>query len=154
MKVTKEVYAMITCPVCRNKCSDNATECDRCGFKELQVTFINEDEANYWAEHTLKPYVVQWENKIRNTSEPEPDGDQDDLDGCAYRADGAIFPNEDEISIPESESPAPGRFRLFHRSGRLCATAPPCHRGGGPVRKPGSCRTEPECRPHLRNRPV
>lgn len=78
---------MITCPVCRNKCSDNATECDRCGFKELQVTFINEDEANYWAEHTLKPYVVQWENKIRNTSEPEPDGDQDDLVNTNVNAD-------------------------------------------------------------------
>lgn len=43
------------CPVCKTECNgyDN---CPNCGFNQLNMTFINSDEANLWKEQVIMPY--------------------------------------------------------------------------------------------------
>lgn len=55
---------MVVCPVCKTNCPDSAGACSLCGFTELYVEFINKDEADYWLEHTLKPYREKWNRTV------------------------------------------------------------------------------------------
>lgn len=43
------------CPVCKTECS-GYDHCPNCGFEQLNMVFINSDEANLWKEETVKPY--------------------------------------------------------------------------------------------------
>lgn len=43
------------CPVCKTECN-GVNSCPTCGFEQLNMVFINCDEANLWKEETVKPY--------------------------------------------------------------------------------------------------
>ncbi len=48
------------CPVCKNECNINDKECSICGFTELNVEFLNEEEAAEWEGVVLKPCRSLW----------------------------------------------------------------------------------------------
>jgi uncharacterized protein (TIGR02145 family) len=53
-----------TCPVCKTECSDGATACSVCGFKDelgINRTFILKEDLSNWLETVVKPRRAQWE---------------------------------------------------------------------------------------------
>lgn len=50
------------CPVCKNECSTGETACGVCGFTELNVEFLNVEEAENWHRHVVAPCKAIWEN--------------------------------------------------------------------------------------------
>ena len=47
---------MARCPVCKTECNYNES-CPRCGFDEIEKTFVNRDEAELWEKQVLIPYA-------------------------------------------------------------------------------------------------
>jgi hypothetical protein len=57
-----------TCPVCKTECSDSATTCSICGFKDelgINRTWAIKEDLSNWLETIVKPYRVQWEARKR-----------------------------------------------------------------------------------------
>ena len=55
----------VTCPVCKSTCAKATTKCKKCGFDDLQRTFINTDDGDYWIETVVIPYRQRWEIQKR-----------------------------------------------------------------------------------------
>jgi uncharacterized protein (TIGR02145 family) len=53
-----------TCPVCKTECSDGATVCSVCGFKDglgINRTWAIKEDLSNWLETVVKPYRAVWE---------------------------------------------------------------------------------------------
>ncbi|GHV54154.1 hypothetical protein FACS1894216_13590 [Synergistales bacterium] len=56
------------CPVCGDiivvdeKWRENGN-CTRCGFEEVDEFFLNEEQAHFWLEHSVKPYRENWKKE-------------------------------------------------------------------------------------------
>lgn len=48
------------CPVCKNNCKKSDSKCTTCGFTELNVEFINLEEAEAWERSVLRPCRALW----------------------------------------------------------------------------------------------
>ena len=45
---------MSKCPVCKTSNEQNAQVCKNCGFSELNIEFVNVDDAQHWENTVLK----------------------------------------------------------------------------------------------------
>jgi transcription elongation factor Elf1 len=57
-----------TCPVCKTECSDGATACSFCGFKDelgINRTFVLKENLSNWLETVVKPHRAVWEARKR-----------------------------------------------------------------------------------------
>ena len=54
------------CPVCRNETNPNDKECIICGFTELNVEFLNIEEAENWHQHVVIPCKAIWEKSQKD----------------------------------------------------------------------------------------
>lgn len=50
------------CPVCKNSITGLIKTCPKCGFSDLNVEFINNDELMRWKENILEPYIKSWQS--------------------------------------------------------------------------------------------
>lgn len=48
------------CPVCKSNCKKSDKKCPTCGFTELNVEFINLEEAEAWERSVLRPCRALW----------------------------------------------------------------------------------------------
>ena len=53
---------MPKCPVCKTECGEHNL-CSYCGFTQVGREFINRDEATYWLETVVRPYVAEYLGK-------------------------------------------------------------------------------------------
>ena len=49
------------CPVCKTECGTE-TVCKECGFDQIQVEFLNREEATLWMETVVVPYREKWQS--------------------------------------------------------------------------------------------
>jgi uncharacterized protein (TIGR02145 family) len=57
-----------TCPVCKTECSDGATVCSICGFKDelgINRTWAIKEDFSNWLETVVKPHRAVWEARKR-----------------------------------------------------------------------------------------
>ena len=45
---------MCKCPVCKAKINTNTQTCENCGFSEINVEFVNVEDAQHWENTVLK----------------------------------------------------------------------------------------------------
>lgn len=55
------------CPVCKTECGNKAA-CAKCGFDQVQVDFLSEDEAILWMNNVVAPYRDKWQSRQIATS--------------------------------------------------------------------------------------
>ena len=46
------------CPVCKTECGE-ANKCHTCGFDQLNVEFLNKEDAAQWKREILLPFIKQ-----------------------------------------------------------------------------------------------
>ncbi|MBQ9940012.1 MAG: hypothetical protein IJO74_00520 [Clostridia bacterium] len=54
------------CPVCKTECGTENV-CKECGFDQIQVEFLNREEAIHWMENTVIPFREKWQEKQTNS---------------------------------------------------------------------------------------
>ena len=59
------------CPVCKNECALDDKECSVCGFTELNLEFLNAEDALLWKNTVLEPYRLYWQSTIRKIESRE-----------------------------------------------------------------------------------
>ena len=48
------------CPVCKTECGTEIV-CKECGFDQIQVEFLNREEADFWMENVVLPFRAKWQ---------------------------------------------------------------------------------------------
>lgn len=55
------------CPVCKQEC-DSEIVCGNCGFDQLQIEFLNREEAAHWLNNVVVPYREKWQQSLIATT--------------------------------------------------------------------------------------